>query len=235
MNPIVIEVEGLSIAYGRYQALERVDFACRDGEFVAIVGRSGSGKSSFLNAIAGLLPYEGKVRVLESMGYVFQRHALFPWMTVEENIGFGLAHLAPRERRERIAEMLKRIELEGLCKRYPSQLSGGQVQRVALARALAPDPEILLMDEPYGALDHLTRERMQGWLLSVWQETQKTVLFVTHYIEEAVFLADRIVVVRDMHFVEDIEVPFARPRHEDVRYMERFLDVKHEVVDYMGT
>ncbi|MCB1034394.1 MAG: ABC transporter ATP-binding protein, partial [Acidobacteria bacterium] len=109
-----------------------------------------------------------------------------------------------------------------------------QQQRLCIARAIAVSPEILLMDEPYGALDHLTRERMQDWLLSVWQQMRKTVLFVTHYIEEAVFLADRIVVLRDSHFVKDIEVPFERPRTEDVRYREQFLSVKHEVLDQMG-
>jgi ABC-type nitrate/sulfonate/bicarbonate transport system ATPase subunit len=230
----VIDVRGLTVRYGDFLALENVDFTCRDGEFVAIVGRSGTGKTSLLNALAGLIPFEGQVEVRESMGYVFQAHALFPWMTVADNISFGLGGRPREERRLRVREMLERIELADLRRRYPSQLSGGQIQRVALARALAPDPEILLMDEPYGALDHLTRERMQSWLLSVWQETRKTVLFVTHYIEEAVFLADRIVVVRDSRFVADLEVPFSRPRHDDVRYMERFLDVKHEVLDYMG-
>jgi len=233
VSPAIIEVRGLSVRYGDFQTLNRVDFTCQDGEFVAIVGRSGTGKTSFLNALAGLIPYEGEVRVEGSMGYVFQHHALFPWMTVEKNIGFGLASLGPHERQERVREMLARIELEDLDRRYPSQLSGGQIQRVALARAMAPDPEILLMDEPYGALDHLTRERMQSWLLSIWQQTRKTVLFVTHYIEEAVFLADRVIVLKDSHFVADLTVPFGRPRHEDMRYMETFLDVKHEVLDHM--
>lgn len=234
MSPGVIEARGVSIAYGGFEALKDVDFTCRAGEFVAIVGRSGTGKTSFLNALAGLIPYEGEIEVREPVGYVFQHHALFPWMTVEKNIEFGVADRPSAERRQRVHEMLRRIELSEQARRYPSQLSGGQIQRVALARTLAPDPEILLMDEPYAALDHLTRERMQSWLLSIWQETGKTVLFVTHYIEEAVFLADRIVVVRDSRFVANLEVPFPRPRHEDIRFMERFLDVKHEVLAHMG-
>lgn len=230
----IVSTRELTVDYGDLRVLDAVDFECSSGDFVAIVGRSGTGKTSFLNALAGLIPFDGQVAVSGQMGYVFQNRSLFPWLTVEQNIAFGLPGGSREEKRKRVDEVLDKIGLPGLGARYPNQLSGGQVQRVALARALAPDPEILLMDEPYGALDHLTREKMQAWLLSVWQETRKTVLFVTHYIEEAIFLADRIVVVRDGRFVSDLAVPFSRPRHDDCRYMERFLDVKHEIIDYMG-
>jgi ABC-type nitrate/sulfonate/bicarbonate transport system ATPase subunit len=230
----VIEVSGLGISYGRRRVLDAVDFRCGHGEFVAIVGRSGTGKSSFLNAIADFIPYEGTIAVAATCGYVFQSFSLFPWMTVEDNIAFGLLSQPASLRRSRVGEMLARIEMSEYARRYPMQLSGGQVQRVALARALAPDPAILLMDEPYSSLDHLTREKMQSWLLSLWNEMRKTVLFVTHYIEEAIFLADRVVVLRDGRFVKDIAVPYSRPRHDDLRFTERFLDFKHLILDHMG-
>ncbi len=233
MNRPPIMVDSLIVKYGDVRALDGVHFECAEGEFVSVVGMSGTGKSSFLNALAGLIPYDGTVLVPSSLGYVFQSHALFPWMTVQQNIHFGLCDLPKPERRKRVLEMLERIEMPQFSKRYPAELSGGQVQRVALARALAPDPGVLFMDEPYGALDHHTRDRMQTWLLSVWEQSRKTVLFVTHYIEEAIFLADRVVVLRDGRFVADLEVPFSRPRSQDLRFSERFLDLKHEVLDYM--
>ena len=235
MSRPLIKVRGLSVSYGSFQVLDGVDFECKDGQFVAIVGMSGTGKSTFLNALAGFVPYEGTVEVPDSIGYVFQSYALFPWMTVEKNIAFALTGVERSQRRARVQEMLKRIEMAELGKRYPSELSGGQVQRVSLARALAPDPAVLLMDEPYGALDHHTRDRMQNWLLSVWSETKKSVIFVTHYIEEAIFLSDRIVVIRDKRFAVDVKVPFSRPRSDDLRFSERFLDMKHEVLDHMET
>lgn len=233
MSVPTIRVRRVSVRYDDFEALQDVNFECLNGEFVSIVGRSGTGKSSFLNALAGFVPYTGTIEVPQSLGYVFQSHALFPWMTVAKNIAFGLGDIARPERRRLVRELLERIEMVDFANRYPNELSGGQVQRVALARALAPDPEVLLMDEPYGALDHHTRDRMQDWLLSVWNDTRKTVLFVTHYIEEAIFLADRIVVVNERKFVTDMRVPFERPRHNDLRFTERFLDVKHAVLDYM--
>ena len=231
----LIQTRSLSVKYDGSRALEGVDFDCRHGEFVSIVGRSGTGKSSFLNALAGFVPFEGEVTIPSSIGYVFHDYALFPWLTVEQNIGFGVLDYPCDERRKRISEMLERIEMSAFRNRYPRQLSGGQIQRVALARALAPDPPVLFMDEPYGALDYHTRDRMQSWLSHLWQQTRKTVLFVTHYIDEAIFLADRVVVVRDKRFVVDLEVPFAHPRNEDLRFSDRFLDMKHLVLDHMET
>lgn len=232
-NQAQIRVTQLSVAYNDFIALDTIDFKCKDGEFVSLVGKSGTGKSTFLNALSGFVPYQGKVEIRASVGYVFQNYALFPWMNVEKNIEFGLAGMERSQRRRRVREMLERIEMAEYARRFPSQLSGGQVQRVALARALAPDPDVLLMDEPYGALDHHTRDKMQDWLLNVWNESRKTVLFVTHYIEEALFLSDRVIVIRNKGFVADVNVPFARPRCDDLRFSERFLDMKHTVLDYM--
>jgi NitT/TauT family transport system ATP-binding protein len=225
--------KNVSVYYGDFLALDNVNLKCKEGEFVAIVGKSGSGKSSFLNALAGFIPYEGEIKRPESIGYVFQSYALYPWMTVQKNIEFGLGNLSREERRKLVNEMLKQIDMKEYAKRYPLQLSGGQIQRVALARAMAPNPDVLLMDEPYGALDHHTRDKMQDWLLTIWNKTKKTVLFVTHYIEEAIFLADRVVVQRDKKFVTDLVVPFSRPRCDSIRFTEQFLDMKHLILDYM--
>lgn len=231
----MIVAKQVSVSFGSTQVLDSVDFSCKRGEFVALVGASGTGKSTFLNAVAALIPFGGAIQVSGSIGYVFQSYALFPWMTVEQNIRFALQCVAEESKRQRSKELLERIDLLPLSGRYPRQLSGGQVQRVALARALASDPEILLMDEPYAALDHHTRERMQQWLLSVWESERKSVVFVTHYIEEATYLADRIVVLRQGRFCADVPVPFERPRREDIRFEQAFLDVKHTVLRHMET
>jgi NitT/TauT family transport system ATP-binding protein len=233
MQPIVVRASNVSVAYGRNLTLQNVDFVAREGEFVALVGKSGTGKSSFLNALAGFISHQGTVEVTGTLGYVFQSNALFPWFTVEGNIAFGIREVPADQRRARVLDLLDRTEMRDLAKRYPYQLSGGQIQRVALARALALDATILLMDEPYAALDHHTREKMQNWLLSIWQGSRKTIIFVTHFIEEAIFLADRIVILSSGHFVTEISVPFTRPRSDDLRFSERFLDLKKAILDYM--
>jgi NitT/TauT family transport system ATP-binding protein len=233
MGPIVVRACNVSVAYGQDKPLRNVNVEIRDGEFVALVGKSGTGKSSFLNAIAGFISYDGIIELTGSIGYVFQSNALFPWFKVKENIAFGIRELPTGPRRAKVRNLLERIEMQGFAEQYPHQLSGGQIQRVALARALAPDPKVLLMDEPYAALDHHTREKMQTWLLSVWKDSQKTIIFVTHFIEEAIFLADRVVVLSEGRFSSEIQVPFARPRSDDLRFSERFLDLKKEILDYM--
>ena len=186
--------------------LSPIDLAIAENEFVALVGRSGCGKTTLLNIIAGLLgPSTGEVRVDDQAvtgpgrgkGVVFQQHALFPWLTARRNIAFGAKSrgLGPAESDREADQLLELIGLSAYGERYPSQLSGGMQQRVAIARALALDPQILLMDEPFGALDEITRTEMQDELLRVWSSRRKTVVFVTHSITEALHLADRIVVL----------------------------------------
>jgi NitT/TauT family transport system ATP-binding protein len=190
----------------RMVALENISLEIPHGQFVCLLGPSGCGKSTLLNAIAGFAPpTEGRVMADGALvaapgperGMVFQEYALFPWMTVEQNVGFGLEikGMPKAQIAARVAELLKLLSLEDFGKRYPKDLSGGMRQRVAIARVLALDSPIMLMDEPFGALDALTRRNLQDELLRIWAELKKTVIFVTHSIEEAIYLADRIVVM----------------------------------------
>ncbi len=209
------------------EALSSTTLGIAEKEFACIVGPSGGGKSTLLNIVAGFLtPTTGEVlvggnqvtRPRASRVMVFQEFALFPWLSVEDNIGFGLDALGiPRKERDEVVnDYLRLVRLTKFAKSYPSELSGGMKQRVALARALAVNPEALLMDEPFGALDAYTRNNMQRELLRIWEQQRKTVLFVTHSIEEAVYLADKVIVMAgrpgSVRAVSDIKA--ARPRHE---------------------
>jgi len=207
------------------QALAPVDLTVAEGDFVAILGPSGCGKSTLLRIVAGLdRPTTGTVTLDgkpvsgpgADRGMVFQSYTLFPWLTVAENIAFGPRESGtPVAERRAIAEkLMAQVGLTQFANHYPKQLSGGMQQRAALARALANDPKVLLLDEPFGALDHQTRSLMQELLLSIWEEHRKTVLFVTHDIEEAVFMANRVLVMsaRPGRFKSEVTVPFAHPR-----------------------
>ena len=233
MRPPAVVVEGLSVTLGDTWVLRNLSIECREGEFLAVVGRSGVGKTTLLNAFAGFVPYAGRIVRPGAVGYVFQDHALFPWMTAEQNIAFGLTELSVPERRQRTEEMFDRIGLSDVAKKYPHELSGGQTQRVALARTLAPDPRLILMDEPYTALDHHTRESMQTWLLSIWGQSRKTIVFVTHDVEEAIFLADRVCVLVEGRIAAAISIPFKRPREPLLRFDERFLTIKRELISHL--
>ena len=213
-----ISVKNLSVNYKNYCALKDVYFEVGKGEFIAIVGKSGSGKTTFLQALAGFVPFSGEVIMPKNIGMMFQNYAAFPWLTVSENIAFGLDGKNNDEQIKIIDEHLKLAELEDKKDKYPAELSGGQTQRVALARSLAHNPEVLLMDEPYGALDAYTRDKMQQWLLDVWTVHKKTIIFVTHNIEEAIFLADRVLVLNHRKFIREYIVPFSRNRNADIKF-----------------
>jgi len=211
-------------------AIKSIDLDVKAGEFVSIIGPSGCGKSTLLSLLAGYIaPSAGSVlfngQPVRGPGrermMVFQQSSLFPWLTAAQNVAYGLNLQANRGARSdvaaRVAEILRLVELEAFADRYPSALSGGMRQRVEIARALAVNPQVLLMDEPLGALDALTRRTMQREVLRIWAETRKTVLFVTHDIDEAVILSDRIFVMsaRPSVLRDTVEVPLPRPRHRD--------------------
>jgi NitT/TauT family transport system ATP-binding protein len=228
-----IVLDGVSLAYplpngGRLPVVAGVSLTVKEAEFVALVGPSGCGKSTILRGIAGLLAAErGRILVdgkevkgpPPHVGFMFQKDTLFPWETVEGNIRMGL-HLAgvPRERwKERVAELLSLLRLDGFGDSFPSQLSGGMRQRVSLGRMLAYEPDVMLMDEPFGALDFLTKIALGRELLRIWEAERRSILFVTHDIEEAVTLADRVVVFspRPARVIGDHPVDLERPR--DIR------------------
>src|SRR5215207_7396161 len=221
-----LEVRHLYKSFGDLQVLSDIDFQVDDHEFVAIVGPSGCGKTTLLRTIAGIeKPDSGDIlidgRALAKpgpdRGFVFQQDSLFPWRTIWQNAVFGLEvnGQLDDERRARTKKLLRLVGLEGFENYYPNQISGGMRQRVNLARALAINPEVLVMDEPFSALDAQTREVMQVELLRIWQQGRKTVLFITHQIDEAVFLADRIVVLgrRPGWVKETVPIALPRPRN----------------------
>ena len=220
-------------------ALDGIDLDVAPGEFVCLLGPSGCGKSTLLNAVAGFsLPTSGELTALgkpvigpgPERAMVFQEYALFPWMTVERNIAFGLeiAGAAPARRREVVDALLAKLGLGDFRDRYPKDLSGGMRQRVAIARVLAIDSPMLLMDEPFGALDALTRRSLQDELLRIWAELRKTVVFVTHGIEESIYLADRVVVMTYRPGTVKRIVPVGLPRPRDPSSAE-FNALKREV------
>jgi NitT/TauT family transport system ATP-binding protein len=226
-----VSVRGLEKSFGTGEravvAVAPVSFEIRQGEFVALLGPSGCGKSTILNMVAGLLPSSGGEILIDDrparfgevdpkVGYVFQRDTVFPWRTVEANIGYGLeiSGVPRAERAARVAEAVRQAGLDGFARNFPRTLSGGMRQRVALMRTLITRPEILLMDEPFGALDTHTKLEMHAILLGIWERERQTVLFVTHDLGEALTLADRIILLsaRPGRIKEDFAVPFARPR-----------------------
>jgi NitT/TauT family transport system ATP-binding protein len=217
------------------EALRDINISINEGEFVSIVGASGSGKSTLLRIIDGLLPpTDGQVyvdgmpvhRPGRDRAMVFQQDALLPWKTVIENVAYGLtlARMPKVEARATAQRFISLVELEGFEHHYPHQLSGGMRQRVNVARALAVDPKILLLDEPFAALDAQTREIMQAELLSIWQQTRKTVVLITHQIDEAVFLSDRVIVfsARPGTVRQEIPIELRRPRTLDLKRTQAF-------------
>lgn len=223
--------------------LQNINLQLYESELVCIVGASGCGKSTLLNIIAGLIPpCSGEVRVDDEVvlgpgpdrGMVFQSYTLYPWLTVTENIGFGskLRSLSKAQRKERIGYFLEVVGLTRFAKSYPSQLSGGMKQRVAIARALANEPEVLLMDEPFGALDAQTKEQMQQFLREMWQRTNTTICTITHDVEEAVFLAQRICVMsaHPGQIKEEIAVSLPENRDADIKLSPEFTEIKRQII-----
>ncbi len=240
-----LSIRGVSKVYGGAhgkagtQALLPVSLDIADNDFVSVLGPSGCGKSTLLRLVAGLeAPTTGEIlldgeRIVgpgADRGVVFQSYTLFPWLDVRQNICFGLREkgLPAARQREISAHFIASVGLGGFENHYPRQLSGGMQQRVAIARALANDPKILLLDEPFGALDNQTRVVMQELLLRIWEEERKTVLFITHDIEEAIFMASRVVVfsARPGHIKSEIAVPFAHPRHYRLKTAPAFVEIK---------
>jgi NitT/TauT family transport system ATP-binding protein len=229
-------------------ALEGVDLHVDDGELVCLLGASGCGKSTLLSIIGGLeAPTDGEVRIDEELvigpgadrGMVFQAYSLYPWLSVSENIEFGLkvAKWPKARRADRVQELLGIMTLTEFAKALPRELSGGMRQRVAIARALAPEPDVLLLDEPFGALDAQTKRSMQDFLLTVWRRTGTTILMVTHDVEEAIYLSQRVYVLaaRPGRVAAEVDIPFGHDRGPNIKRDPRFLDLRDELGDLLAS
>ncbi len=243
-----IELRNISLEYesadSPLTALQDVSFSVEPSEFLCVVGQSGCGKTTMLNIVAGFLkPTKGGILIGGKAvtgkgldrGVVFQDFAqLFPWRTAQRNVEFGLEMkgIAKEEREETALRFLKLVNLEKFARSYPHELSGGMQQRVAIARALAYNPAVLLMDEPFAALDALTREEMQRFLVDVWRETKKTVIYVTHNVAEAVYLADRVIVFSPHPGTVKAQVKITLPRPRDTLSIE-FLECQKEIVKHI--
>ncbi|WP_166246305.1 ABC transporter ATP-binding protein [Paenibacillus turpanensis] len=238
-----LELRGVQKSFGSLNVLNGINMRIEKGEFAAIVGPSGCGKSTALRMFAGLdQPSGGEVladgkpvtKPDPSRVLIFQEHALYPWRTVEANVGFGLelAGVDKKEKKKRVDEVLEKVGLSGFQTYYPSQLSGGMKQRASIARALVMNPEVLLLDEPYGALDAITRLSMQNELIRLWRGTGKTMLLITHDIDEAVYLADTIYVMspRPGRLVARIECGMERPRN---RNGDEFVRIREQVMGHL--
>ncbi|MGP8304616.1 ABC transporter ATP-binding protein [Vibrio sp. YIC-376] len=250
-QPTQLHIDNITLKFpskdgGEFTAIENLSLEVKNEEFVVIVGPSGCGKSSLLYLTAGLNnPTEGEIRVAgktvegpsAERGMVFQSYTLFPWLTVAQNIEFGLKQkkMPASERKKIVDDYIKQVGLENFANHFPKQLSGGMKQRVAIARSLANDPQILLMDEPFGALDSQTRLQMQQLLLKVWEKSRKTVVFVTHDIDEAIMLGDRVFVMGSkpgrIQKILDVNIP--HPRTLDMAMEPEFLTLKKEILSLL--
>ncbi len=246
-EPVKLHIHNVTKTYrsngNELLAVEEIDLKIKNKEFATLLGPSGCGKSTLLRIVAGLIkPTQGIARLDgqvirepgQDRGMVFQSYTLFPWLTVKENIQFGLEISGmSKPNQEKIAqEFVEKVGLKGFERVYPKGLSGGMKQRVAIARALANNPAILLLDEPFGALDAQTRALMQELLTRVWEELHKTILFVTHDVEEAIFLSDRVFVMtaRPGKIKAEIDVPLPRPRSYEIKATEAFLSLKKQAL-----
>jgi len=245
-RPVKVQIAGLTMTFEnegkRVEVLRDIDLEVREGELVCLLGPSGCGKSTLLNLVGGFLrPTAGSVAIdgEEVTGpdprriFVFQERGVFPWLTAEGNIGFGLGRLPAAERAERVRHYVELVGLQGFEGAYPHELSGGMKQRVEVARALAVDPDVLYLDEPFGALDSITRLTLRRELLRIWEAERKTILFVTHDVEESVQLADRVVVMsqRPATIRRVVEVGIPHPRDLSAR---RYLEVRDSIFEAIG-
>lgn len=241
-----VEVRDVTMRFrrdrGALEVLEQIDLTVHEGELVCILGPSGCGKSTLLNVIAGFLaPSEGVVKIDgEPVAgpdprriFVFQERGVFPWLNVEENVAFGLSRLDRSERERRIRHYIQLVGLSGFERAYPQELSGGMKQRLEVARALAVDPDVLFLDEPFGALDSITRLLMRSELLRIWEAERKTILFVTHDIDESVQLADRVVVMStrpaEIRAIVEIDIPHPRDLSST-----RYLELRDRIFEEIG-
>jgi ABC-type nitrate/sulfonate/bicarbonate transport system ATPase subunit len=240
----LLKIRGVERRFDKTLALSATDLDVAENDFITILGPSGCGKSTLLRIVAGLDRQTAGEVMLDGRridgpgadrGMVFQSYTLFPWLSVRDNVCFGLVERGlPRAQQLEIADaFLNKVGLRGFENHYPKQLSGGMQQRVAIARALANGPRMLLMDEPFGALDHQTRELMQELLLGIWEQERKTVLFVTHDIDEAVFMGSRVVVMsaRPGRIKLDRRVDIPHPRHYSVKTTPAFAELKAELTE----
>ena len=240
----ILSIRGVERRFDTTLALQATDLDVAENDFITILGPSGCGKSTLLRIVAGLDTQTAGEVTLDAKriqgpgadrGMVFQSYTLFPWLSVLDNVCFGLVERGlPRAQQLEIAHgFIAKVGLKGFEQHYPKQLSGGMQQRTAIARALANDPRMLLMDEPFGALDHQTRELMQELLLGIWEEQRKTVLFVTHDIDEAIFMASRVVVMsaRPGRLKTEVAVPIAHPRHYTVKTTAAFSELKARLTE----
>jgi ABC-type nitrate/sulfonate/bicarbonate transport system ATPase subunit len=233
--------KSIGMTFGSMRVLEDINLGVEEGEFVCILGPSGCGKSTLLNVVGGFMrPSEGEVTIdsVRVTGpdprriFVFQERGVFPWLTVEQNIGFGLFRHSESEKRTRVAHYVELVGLRGFETAYPRELSGGMKQRLEVARALAVNPDVLYLDEPFGALDSITRLQMRRELLRIWEAEKKTILFVTHDIEESVQLADRVVVLsaRPGRVQRTVKIDIPHPRDlSDPRYIARRDEIFGEI------
>jgi NitT/TauT family transport system ATP-binding protein len=245
-----VDIANLNIQFGSgkqsFIALENLSMKAEPGEFVCLLGSSGCGKSTLLGALAGHIQTNGGNILVDGQqingphperGLVFQQHTLFPWKNIIDNVAFGLKMqgISRTVRHEQAQELLTVMGLAGFENHYPAQLSGGMQQRVEIARVLINSPKVMLMDEPFGALDAQTRMRMQQLLLDVWERIKTTIVFITHDIDEALFLADRILVMsaRPGRIIEEINLDFARPRDADLLTSSQFVQLKRHCIQLL--
>ncbi len=242
MNHPMIQLEGVSKSFGQLKVLQEVNLEVAKGEFLVLLGASGCGKSTMLNMISGFeQPSQGRVlvngKVVKDVepacGMVFQQYALFPWKTVSENVAFGLKMrgIARTERRDVARRYIESVGLKGFEDSYPSALSGGMKQRVSIARVLANDPDVMLLDEPFAALDAMTRQVLQEQLLSIYEKSGKTIVFITHSIDEALMLSTRMIVMgaKPGRVVQDIKNELPLPRTAEVQLSPAYLELKKSI------